>query len=290
MRDLIITADDFGAAITVNAAVERAHRDGVLSAASVMVGGGAFDDAVERARRLPSLRVGLHIVLVEGRPVSAAEAVPDLIDARGRFRTGMVRAGFDIFLRPEVRRQLSREIEAQFQAFAATGLPLDHVNTHKHFHLHPTVLGLILRTGRRFGMKAMRVPVEPRGLLARADASARLQPAYVTAPWAAVVRARLRHANILTADRMVGLQWSGAMTAARLKGVIDEAPAGITEIYLHPALEDRFEGSAPGYRYREEFAALTAPEVLRASRAVDIRLGGFSDFAGSVGEVRARLG
>src|SRR6202042_1749626 len=97
MKKLILTADDFGAAIEVNEAVERAHRDGILSAASLMVSGAACDDAVARARAMPKLRVGLHLVLVEGRPVLPVSQVPDLVDATGHFRTDMARAGAAMF-------------------------------------------------------------------------------------------------------------------------------------------------------------------------------------------------
>src|SRR5580698_1358621 len=89
-RSLIVTADDFGLHTRVNEAVERAHRDGVLAAASLMVGADAAADAVERARRLPELRVGLHLVLADGRASSARAAVPDLVDEQGRFADAMV--------------------------------------------------------------------------------------------------------------------------------------------------------------------------------------------------------
>ena len=161
LKHLVVTADDFGLAPEVNEAVEEAHRHGILTAASLMAAEPAAADAVARARHMPGLRVGLHLVLVEGRPVLPPERVPDLVDAQGFFRQNMVRAGVDFFFRPKVRRQLEAEIEAQFDAFAATGLPLDHVNAHKHFHLHPTIAGLMLRIGKRHGAKAMRVPLEP---------------------------------------------------------------------------------------------------------------------------------
>src|SRR6202000_1869358 len=139
---------------------EDAHTHGILTAASLMVSGAAATDALDRARRLPRLRVGLHIVLVEGRATLPAGAVPDLIDARGNFRTDMAAAAANMFFRPKVRRQLEAEIEAQFDAFHATGLPLDHVNTHKHFHLHPTIASTILKVGKRYGLRAMRGPLE----------------------------------------------------------------------------------------------------------------------------------
>ena len=90
-KNLVVTADDFGAAIAVNEAVEIAHRDGILTAASLMVAGAAAADAVVRARRLPMLGVGLHVVLVDGEPVLPPEQIPALVGPDGRFRTDMLR-------------------------------------------------------------------------------------------------------------------------------------------------------------------------------------------------------
>jgi hopanoid biosynthesis associated protein HpnK len=280
MKQLIVTADDFGAALAVNDAVERGHTEGVLTAASLMVSAPASADAVARARRLPRLRVGLHLVLVEGRPTSDPADVPDLVEADGAFRTDMARLGADIFFKAGARRQLAREIEAQFEAYAATGLALDHVNTHKHFHLHPTIAELIVKIGPRFGMKAMRTPAEPRAVLVAVDPDATPPPpAYVTAPWAWLGKARLRRAGIATPDQVFGLYWSGAMTARRLAGLIRRLPEGLSEIYLHPATAAAYEGSAPGYRYVDEFEALIDPAVMAAARAEGLALGGFGDFA-----------
>ncbi len=280
MKNLVITADDYGAAREVNDAVEQAHTHGILTAASLMVGAPAAADAVARVKQMPHLRVGLHIVLVEGRPMLPPEAIPDLVDASGQFRSDMVRSATGMFFRPSVRRQLAHEIEAQFDAFKATGLRLDHVNTHKHFHLHPTIAATILKIGRRHGMRAMRVPLEPRAVLAAAEPGQAPAPAYVTGPWARLSRARLRAAGLLIPDQVFGLAWSGAMTAARLAGLIGSLPEGLSEIYLHPATSGGFAGAAPGYRYAEELAALTDPEVAGAARDPQLKLGGFIDFAG----------
>lgn len=161
MKRLIVTGDDFGLAVCVNEAIEQAHREGILTAASLMVGADAAADAVARARRLPTLRVGLHVVLVEGRPVLPPEQVPDLVDERGELSRHLVRAGFNYFFRRRVKDQLEAEIRAQFEAFRATGLPLDHANAHNHMHLHPSLLALIVSVGREFGLRAVRVPYEP---------------------------------------------------------------------------------------------------------------------------------
>ncbi|MBV8473575.1 MAG: ChbG/HpnK family deacetylase, partial [Hyphomicrobiales bacterium] len=139
MKRLVVNADDFGLAPEVNEAVERAHRRGVLSAASLMVAAPAASDAVMRARRMPTLSVGLHLVLVEGDPATPAAEIPALVNASGRLRADLVTYGSAIAFSAAARRQIQREIRAQFEAFRATGLPLDHVNTHQHYHLHPWV-------------------------------------------------------------------------------------------------------------------------------------------------------
>src|SRR5215469_3831024 len=160
-RFLIVTADDFGIHPAVNEAVSQAASAGILTAASLMVGAPAAQDAVRRARELPQLRVGLHLVLADGCALLPRRLIPDLVDEQGRFGDGMWLDGVRYFALPALRRQLEAEIRAQFAAFARTGLVLDHVNAHKHFHLHPTLLGMIVRIGREFGMTAVRVPDEP---------------------------------------------------------------------------------------------------------------------------------
>ncbi|MEO8926349.1 MAG: hopanoid biosynthesis-associated protein HpnK [Caulobacteraceae bacterium] len=277
---LIVTADDFGVAHEVNTAVEIAHRDGVLTAASLMVTGSAAADAVACARRNPSLRVGLHLVLVEGRPALPASEVPGLVDIDGRFRANMARAGAAMFFNPSARRQLEAEIEAQFRAFADTGFTLDHVNAHKHFHLHPTIASLILKTGARHGLLAARIPIEPRDVLSLAEPAGHFRADPVVDLWAALARGRFRRAGLRVPDQVFGLRWSGAMTTSRLGALIENLPTGLSEIYLHPATSDAFAGAAPGYGYAEELAALTAPEVIEAVKTSGVRTGGFLDFLG----------
>jgi hopanoid biosynthesis associated protein HpnK len=279
LKALIVTADDFGLAPEVNDGVERAHTQGILTAASLMVGGAAAADAIARARRMPKLRVGLHLVLVDGAPTLPPERIPGLVDGAGRLRKDLPQAGIEIFLRPTMRRQLAAEIDAQFAAFEATGLPLDHVNAHHHYHLHPTVATLILDIGRRFGMHGIRVPIESANLLARIDPSHRGDRPAVTAPWAALLRTLARHNGLCVPDRVFGLAWSGTMTEPRIAGVLGCLAEGLTEIYCHPASRDGFTGAARGYRYADELAALTSPAITNALRACGALTGGYSDFA-----------
>jgi chitin disaccharide deacetylase len=277
VKRLIVTADDFGAAREVNEAVEAAHRGGILTAASLMVAASAADDAVARARQMPSLRIGLHVVVVEGRPVLPASAVTRLVNDNGEFRSDMAALGAVIAVSKLARRQLAAEITAQFEAFHATGLRLDHCNAHKHFQLHPVICGMIAAIGARFGLRAARVPFEPPQVLRQIEPRTPRAPSLLMAPFALLLRRRFRTAGLLVPDRTFGVRWSGHMTSKRLLGLIRNLPNGLTEIYLHPAT-GRFAGAAPGYQYREEFAALMAPEVAAACRDSSLSLGGFSDF------------
>lgn len=282
MKRLIVCADDFGLHTAVNEAVESAHRDGILTCASLMVGAPAAEDAVARARRLPSLGVGLHLVLVEGRPVAPLGSIRDLVGESGDFDNRMVRAGFRFFFLPRVRRQLAREIRAQFEAFRATGLTLDHVNAHKHMHLHPTVAGLILAIGREYGMTAMRVPSEPSVPLRRAGAlrsiAERVGSRLLTL-WVALLRRRLRRGGITVNDHLFGLAWSGAMTEARFLSLLPYLPDGVSEVYFHPASRPSraLARTMPDYRHVEELAALLSAPVRRSIVAGGIGLVTYGD-------------
>jgi chitin disaccharide deacetylase len=277
LRGLIVTADDFGAALEVNEAVEIAHRRGILTSASLMVSAPASDDAVRRARIMPSLRVGLHVVLVEGKPMLSTGEVSLLVDKSGAFRSNMASLGWLIASSTRARRQLAAEMTAQFEAFHATGLALDHCNAHKHFHVHPVVAGLLLTIGARFGLKATRVPFESRFLLSKIEPISRRSIPSLIAPFALLLRRRVRAAGLHTTDRVFGLEWTGRMTKHRLLELIRALPSGVSEIYLHPATGP-YVGDASGYRYRDELAALIDPDVIAACRNGFITQGGFVDF------------
>jgi chitin disaccharide deacetylase len=275
-RALIVTADDFGLHPRVNAAVERAHRDGVLKAASLMVAAPAAQDAVERARRLPSLRVGLHLVLADGPATLPASDIPALVGPDGRFGDAMVRDGFRFFFVPAVRRALAREIRAQFEAFAATGLPLDHVNAHKHFHLHPTVLSLVLSIGREFGLRAVRLPFEAKA------------PWWLR-PWIGLMRARLSRAGIAYNDYVVGIEHTGGMDEAAMLAALARMPVcGVGEIYCHPAEagDGPITASMHAYRHVDELLALLSPRVADAIAQAGLTCGGFADVLGGAVEPR----
>jgi hopanoid biosynthesis associated protein HpnK len=276
---LIVTADDFGLHEAVNEGIERACREGVLTAASLMMAAPAVDDAIRRAHRLPHLRVGLHLVLADGRATLAPELVPSLADREGHMDGRMFARGVRFFALPWVRRQLEAEIRAQFSAFARTGLTLDHVNVHKHFHLHPILLEMLIRIGREHGLSAVRVPDEPYWFAAQGGAWLSAAGNALLAPWIALMKHRLRGARVLYNDHIFGIAASGAMNEAKVLEILAHLPPGITEIYFHPATESgsRISPSMSGYHHADELAALVSPRVRAAIAAARVSRGGYGD-------------
>jgi chitin disaccharide deacetylase len=282
VKRLIVTGDDFGLALPVNEAVVDAHVRGVLTAASLMVSAEAAGDAVERARSTPTLRVGLHLVLVEGRPVLAPEEVPDLVDGRGEFSADLVRAGFRFFFKPAVRRQLEAEIRAQFDAFHSTGLPLDHVNAHNHMHFHPTVLAIVLRVGQEYGMRAVRLPYEPPMLSWRASGkglASKIAWGLFLAPWNRILKSRLRRESLRSNDFVFGMADSGAMNRDLVRSFVAQLPEGVSEMYFHPATRRCavLDRTMPLYDHVGEFRALTDSAVREEIDRAGIQRIAFSD-------------
>ncbi len=283
MKKIILTGDDFGLSLSVNEGIEDAHRHGTLSCASLMMRGQAAKDAVERARRLSSLRVGLHLVLVDGLPVVPAEAIPHLVDERGRFSSFLFGAGVNFFFRPTVRQELESEIRAQFEAFRSTGLLLDHVNTHHHIHLHPTVSRIILKIGKDYGMRAMRLPYEPALPSWRSSRSRvfqRMGTSILVSPWVSLLRKRLRNEEVNSNDFVFGMNDTGHLDLDLVLRFLNQLPPGVTEIYFHPEISetDRADGNHARQREHEILVHPTLSQELLAS---GIQLISFSELSDS---------
>ena len=255
-RRLITVADDFGLSVSVNESVAQAANGGILTSASLMVAAPALNDAVERARLCPKLRVGLHLVVIEGQPVLPPEQIPGLVDANGRFPSDQLRLGINYFFRPAIRRQLAAEIRAQFEAFAATGLPLDHANAHKHMHLHPTIGRLMIEIGRDYGLRAIRIPAEP-------ASPAQSLGNRLLRHWCRLLRAQAHRAGLATNDHLLGLTQTGHMTLETVTAALQTLPPGLTEMYFHPATrrDPALVALMPGYDHIGEHATLMAARI-----------------------------
>lgn len=271
-RRLIVSADDFGLSTGVNAGIVRAHRDGVLTNASLMVNGAAFEEAVELARAQPSLSVGLHLVLVQGRATLPPSRIPGLVDDAGMFRNTPVAVGLRYFFTPGLRAQLEREICAQIERFVQSGLPLSHVDGHLNIHMHPSVLNILLRVKDRYGIRALRLPREPLSLSLRADGRDPLRKRLESFTFGQLDRfaaPRLAAAGIRHPDQVFGLHNSGHITERFWEGILPHLPEGVTEIYTHASqIDDEARRWRPAeYECEGELTALTSPWLRSALEA-----------------------
>ncbi len=269
-RRLIVNADDFGRSESINEAVIRAHRDGILTTASLMVNEAAADQAVEMARRHPNLGVGLHLALVCGKAALSPERIPSLAAPNGLFPENAVAAGLKYFFSSKCRAQLRAEIGAQFERFHATGLTLDHINGHLNFHLHPVILGILMENAGQWGIRAMRLTWDPFFLNARIASG---QWAYrashamifrLLADWA---RPRLAAKTIRHTGAVFGLLQNSRVDCDYIEKLLPRLPPGDSELYSHPSLD----------HFRNEYDALVHPAIRRLLEQQGIRLIRYQD-------------
>jgi hopanoid biosynthesis associated protein HpnK len=254
---ITFSADDFGLTQSVNEAVEQAHLHGVLGQASLMVAAPAFADAVARAKRLPGLDVGLHLTLVDGDSMLGHARLPTITGEDGRFSSRQTWLAFLYFFSRKARRELAAEIAAQFAAFAVTGLTFHHVDAHKHMHLHPTIGRLLLQSAKAYGVRRVRVPAEPPKVMRACGERVTLADRALYA-WTRILRGQVRRAGMSAPDHVFGIKWSGHMTAARVRMLLEKLPAGSSEIYFHPAVERdaALTRLMPDYEHEAELQAL----------------------------------
>jgi chitin disaccharide deacetylase len=270
IRRLIANADDFGRTAGINEAVVRAHREGILTTASLMVNEPACAAAVRLAKENPTLGVGLHLTFLCGRAALPAAEIPGLVDASGSFPHHPVSVGLRYFFHRRLRPQLLREMAAQFERFRATGLALDHVNGHLHLHLHPTLLRLLLEQARAWGVRAVRLTHDPLALNARLAGG---HWCYRVSHWliyrllSAWARPALRAHGLRCTSRVFGLLQNARVDEAYVAGLLARLPPGDSELYSHPSLDES----------QHEFDALISPRVKNLVAAENIRLIRYQD-------------
>ncbi len=280
-KQLIVTGDDFGLSVPVNEAISQAHQKGILTTTSIMVAAPEIDDAIARARKLPTLNVGLHLVLSNGRSCLPANDIPDLVNANGEFSNKLVSNGIKMFFNASVKQQLKDEIRAQFEAFKATGLRLDHVNAHNHMHLHPTIFDAIIEIGKEYGMDAVRVPDE-KPLQALIDnpkeKMSRFTSWLLLKPFTSRMKKQLIKNNIKFNMNIFGFHHTGHMNLDTLVRILPNLEDGLSEIYLHPATGpwDGMDPAAKDYEFEAEYKALIHPRIKRIIEKFSIELTSFN--------------
>jgi hopanoid biosynthesis associated protein HpnK len=269
-RRLIVNADDFGRSHSINQAVIRAHREGILTTASLMVNEPGLEEAVALAKQNPKLGVGLHLTLLCGHAALPPEKIPGLVNPSGEFSNNPVSAGFRYFFNRSLREQLRAEIHAQFARFHATGLPLDHVDGHLHLHLHPVVFGILMADTEKLGIQRMRFT---RDCLARSRRMARGRWFYRVShaaihQWlSSRAREPLRQRGIRHAQITFGLLQDSRVDEDYILKLLPELPPGNSELYSHPSLDE----------FKHEFDALVSPRVKEQINQLGIELIRYQD-------------
>ena len=263
-RRLIVNADDFGRSPGINAAVLRAHRDGILTTASLMVNEPACAEAVAITRDHPRLGVGLHLALLCGRSALGRDRIPGLIDDRGQFSSSPVAVGVRYFARRGLRAQLRAEMSTQFERFHATGLPMDHLNGHLHFHQHPVVFDLLMEHAAEWGIRRIRLTREPFWLNARLVSGQGLERASHALIHHALSRRSapaLRRLGLKHTRRVFGLLQNARVDEAYLLKLLPVLPPGDSELYSHPSVDE----------FPHELAALVSPRVKALAEELGLR-------------------
>jgi predicted glycoside hydrolase/deacetylase ChbG (UPF0249 family) len=275
LRSLVVTADDVGLHAGMTRGALQAHDRGLVTAVSVVAGGGALEPALEQLRDRPGLDAGVHLTLVGERPLSPPGEVPSLLGRGGAFlphvRDFALRYALGGIAAAEVEAELRRQIER----LLAGGLNLIHLNSHQHLHVLPRVFEVVLRLAGEYRIPFVRIPREP--ATGRRISGRALEIAVLNGVGR---RARRRlPETVRTTDRTVGVMEAGRLTPERLDAVIAELADGVSELVCHPGVGDRELAAAyPSWSYgwEAETAALCDPRLPDSLRARGIELTSFS--------------
>jgi len=273
MKELILNADDFGFTQGVNEGIILAHRDGVLTSATLMATGPAFEDAVERAKSNPKLGIGCHLVLTGGIAVAPRKEISTLVDRDGRLPRSLAALVWRVSSGLVRTIHIERELRAQIEKIRGAGIEPTHVDTHKHTHVHPRIMSALGRVAREFGITRVRNPVENlrdswRSTRGGAPGSlSQLPGAVAVRAVTPCLRAISRHYGLRSPDHFLGLAMTGRLGTAALCRLIDTVPDGRTEIMVHPGVYDAglaASGSRLRMERQTELEGLLAPETRRA--------------------------
>jgi hopanoid biosynthesis associated protein HpnK len=283
---IIVNADDFGRHELINQAVELGFRQGLIRSATLMVTGGAFAQAVGLAKANPGLGVGIHLTLVDGKPVLNPSQIPSIIDPdTGRFYADHG-AFVKHFLKGKVRiSDVRHEWEAQMQRFLETGLFPTHADSHQHMHVLPGIIDVTMDLCARYNVPAVRIPSIPVALGQTHFSNMKQQIGRTGLHVLAEVARRKAHAfHLVTSDAFEGIVAGEAVDTSRMRRILLGCHKGCTEIMLHPGMNDAIlqADSHWDHGYEKELAAVTDPGICDLCRSLGIRIWNYRDLASSV--------
>jgi len=269
LRCLIVNADDFGFTRDVNAGIVEAHRNGILTATTLMANGDAFEDALRLAADNPKLDIGVHLQMVQGMSLSEpGRALPPTVSA---LMASLILGRWDV----------QRELRAQIEKILKAGLKPTHLDTHKHTHLLPPVLQAVARLSREYGIPWVRRPFDLPMDGSRTSFKTRVA-SKIMGLMKGHFESVLGEHGARSTNHFAGFVWTGIFTAADLVALIEALPEGTTEFMCHPGFLGPELREAPT-RLKEsreaELRALVDPSVKQALERHGVVLNGFSGAA-----------
>lgn len=280
MKSLIVNGDDFGYSREVNAGIIRAHREGILTSASLMVAEAARNEAAALAKDCPALDVGLHLVVCMGRSVLPASQIAPVVDGQGRFGNNAVLSGLKYFFTPGIHEKLKAECRAQIELHLKLIGYLNHIDGHLNFHVHPALADIVVELAHEYKVPCIRLPREPVFTtlgISRDRLAGKLIEAAIFRTLSRRTRRIAAERGIKSTDRLFGLHQTGHITEDYVLGVIDRLPDGLTEIYFHPAMD--IGGTPPTPSSQRETEVLTSARLRDAIASHRIRLTTFGELA-----------
>ena len=238
-RRIIINADDFGLCDGVNEAVARAHTDGVLTSSTIMVNMPAAEKAVKIAKKLPSLGVGVHLNLTEGRPISNNRCISCLLDSDGKFNYSPFKISLLSLAGHKIREAIRTELAAQIQWVIDHDIKPTHLDSHNHIHSFPALFSIVCQSARNFQIPAVRWTFEPKELsripwpMTNEDGRIRAQKFRFMARIN-----RMQNKDFLKNDALLGVAHTGKIDVNFLKAVTLYNPAPTVEVMTHPGFVD----------------------------------------------------
>lgn len=287
MRRLIVNADDFGFTSGVNRAIVEASSRGIVTSTTLMANGQTFAEAVELAKKMPSLSVGCHMVLTDGKPVVDALQLPSLTHG-SQFRDGMFGFAARAIAGQIHADQITAEAIAQIRKIQSAGIEVSHFDTHKHTHIFPKVLRPLLRAAAACGVRALRNPFGPRfplrstQLLTRPNLWTRLAEVRVLRTFARKFRESVDREGFITPDGTLGIEVTGTLDASLFQAIARSLPEGTWEFVCHPGYNDAdLQGARTRLRQSREVElhVLTLPAARELLAREGIELISYRDLA-----------
>lgn len=275
MKKLIVNADDFGLTEGVNRAVIEGHVHGIITSASLLANGAAFDSAAAMSKSHVRLGVGVHLNLTEGRPVSVPSEIPSLANSQEFFVSGAAKQAKRVLTGQVNLLEVEQELRLQIEKVIASGVRITHLDGHQHVHLLPPIFDIVIKLAQEFEIGAVRCAVERSievlQLMGRnRSSSPTVLKQFLTGRALAVlsssVRKKLHRAGLKCPDHFYGVAQTGFLDVTAVERILHHLPQGTSELMCHPGYVDADLASTPtrllGQR-QKELQALTTPAIKR---------------------------